>query len=164
VLHNPQGDRVFVRQAPDKPYGTKARDTQGRKWEYRRATMPEVEANTDVRYLHDPVLTSLQNDMQLRTARRNVETLKGDILPELERKGLAATDAESRSKLGFQETKVPTLRGHYFEPPAAGMVSISARRSSTAADGRGRLDRGPSIVSGMRGATLLASVDGARPP
>lgn len=114
AIQNKDGERVIMRgEAPE--YGSKVRDTQGREWEVRRATTEEIEKNTDIRYLHDPVLASLQNMAQLHIARENVELLTREILPELVDSGLATTSRDAARRLGFEESQIPALRGHFFE-------------------------------------------------
>lgn len=118
VMQDEAGNRVFSRNTLDRQgykYGQKV-DINGKQWEVRPPTTAEIEANTDVRYLHDPVLASMQNMVQLRLARMNVEALHKDILPDLESQGLATTSREAAQKLGFTESILPALRGHFFEP------------------------------------------------
>lgn len=119
VLQNARGDRVFAMGRPPAAYGSKHLDQAGREWEVRRATSEEVEAKTDTRYLHDPVLSTLHNEMQLRIARRNVGMLKDRILPELDRRGLATSNVQASRRMGFEPSIVPALRGWYFTPRVA---------------------------------------------
>ncbi len=118
VLEDAEGNRVWNKDTLDNrgwEYG-QTFQSQGKDWTVKRPTMEEIEKNTDTRYLHDPVLASLQNMVQLHLARANVQTLKMDILPKLERDGLAVTSREAAGRLGFTESQIPTLRNHYFTP------------------------------------------------
>ena len=87
--------------------------------EVRRATTEEIEQNSDVRYLHDPVFTQFLNFAQLRLARWNMETLEKQVLPMLKDSGLSVTDAAAARRLGFEPTIVPSLSGHWFTPRVA---------------------------------------------
>lgn len=87
--------------------------------EVRRATTEEIEQNSDVRYLHDPVFTQFLNFAQLRLARWNMDALEKQILPMLKDAGLSVTDAAAARRLGFESTIVPSLSGHWFTPRVA---------------------------------------------
>ena len=122
VLQDGEGNRVFNKgETLDRKgyeYGQKIK-AGDKEWTVERPTMAEIEANTDTRYLHDPVLASLQNMVQLRIARRNVEALKGEILPKLDAAGLATTSRDAATRLGMKETQIPALRGNFFDPRLA---------------------------------------------
>lgn len=117
IYQDPAGGATFQSGPENNPYRKIG--------EVRRATTEEVEANTDTRYVHDPVLASLQNMAQLHLARKNVELLRDKLLPELHDQGLETTDRRAATRFStvpgrpWRETQVPALRGHYFEPRVA---------------------------------------------
>lgn len=115
VVQDVRGNRTVYRgDAP--PPNSALHDAYGTKiGEVRRATTEEIERETDTRYVHDPIMASLQNMAQLHLARKNVELLTKDILPDLREQGLSVTDAKAARRLGFRETEIPALRGNYFE-------------------------------------------------
>lgn len=119
VVQDMKGNRHIYQGEPP-PYGTELKDPSGQKYgEVRRATTEEIEQNSDTRYLHDPVLASMQNMAQLHIARQNFDLLHNEILPELKDAGLATTDREAARRLGQKATQVPSLHGWYFEPRTA---------------------------------------------
>lgn len=123
VLQDMHGERHLYEGDVPAPYGTKMKDDYGTEVaEVRRATTEEIEKNTDVRYMHDPLLASLQNMSQLRIARKNFDLLHKDILPDLEASGLTTTDAVAARRLGMQPVQVPSLNGRFFERRLANAI------------------------------------------
>lgn len=82
-------------------------------------TMSEIEASTDLRYVHEPVLNTLHNEMQLENAVRHYKLLTEDLGPQLVDAGLAAKDWQASRTLGFEPTTIPALNGWFFEPRIA---------------------------------------------
>ena len=133
VVQDQAGNRHIYRGDPP-PYGSKLMDENGREvGEVRRATTEEIEANTDTRYLHDPVLATLSNMTQLHLARKNMELLN-ELIPKLKDMGLAATDARAARRLGLIESDVPSLRGTYFEKRIANTFNDFYRAPSIVND------------------------------
>lgn len=88
----------------------------------RGKSMREIEQETDIRYVHDPLFATLSNEMRLHQVTRNVDALN-EMMPRLEAASQAIKSAE-RPASGWQQSKIPSLRGWWFQPAPRGKAGI----------------------------------------
>lgn len=83
-------------------------------------SMRQIEEETDIRYVHDPLLATLYNEMRLRQVTRNVEALDA-MMPDLEAGGWASREHQP----GWRQSKIPSLKNWWFAPAPKGKASIA---------------------------------------
>lgn len=140
VIVDPKtGKRSFVEGEEYVP-GTKIKGSFGKTFEVKQATTNEIEANTDVRYHKNALLSTVDNVARLRRVKRNLDVLDS-LVADAKGRGMAertewhykndrgewvraqgnADVRELRAK-GFRETTVPQLKGVWFDKHIADAV------------------------------------------
>lgn len=140
VIVDPKtGKRTFVEGDEYVP-GTKIEGSFGKQFDVKQATTKEIEANTDVRYHKNALLSTVDNVARLRRVKRNLDVLDS-LVADAKARGLAErtewhyqndrgewvrrqanlNPVELRAK-GFRETTVPQLKGVWFDNHIADAV------------------------------------------
>lgn len=102
-------------------------DNKGREWKFTQATTKEIEANTDLKYHHNALASTLVSYLQLRKAERGfdfVESFKSN--PDFQK--IAFKQGEGNAPDGWKPTDLPQLRGYYFEPHVSEVLDWYAQR------------------------------------
>jgi hypothetical protein len=140
VIVDPKtGKRTFVEGDEYVP-GKEIEGSFGKKFQVKQATTKEIEANTDVRYHKNALLSTVDNVARLRRVKRNLDVLDS-LVADAKARGLAqrtewhyqndrgewvrrqanVDPRELRAK-GFRETTVPQLKGVWFDKHIADAV------------------------------------------
>lgn len=140
VIVDPKtGKRTFVEGDEYTP-GTEIEGSFGKKFQVKQATTREIEANTDVRYHKNALLSTVDNVARLRRVKRNLDVLDSLVADAKARNLAERTEwhyqndrgewvrrqanldpARLRAK-GFRETAVPQLKGVWFDKHIADAV------------------------------------------
>lgn len=131
VLEDAKGHRYFQEQAdPDWKPGDQVPGSFNEPLTVKQATTAEIEANTPVRYQKDAIRNTVKNVLELRRAKRNIETLDA-TLADMKSRGVAMQkewrykDDQGRwvSATGKEDVPrgwatlhdVPQFKGWYFD-------------------------------------------------
>lgn len=90
----------------------------GKRFDVKQATTQEIEANSDVRYHKNAAVNTADALVRMREVARNIEALE-KFKTDLTATGRARPVVNGRAPAGFEETKIPQLRGTAFEPKLA---------------------------------------------
>jgi predicted 3-demethylubiquinone-9 3-methyltransferase (glyoxalase superfamily) len=102
-------------------------DRNGHKWKIGQATTKEIEANTNLRYYHNALASSLTNYLELRRAERAydfLETFKND--PHFSE--VAMPRGQGQPPKGWRTVQLDQFRNYYFRPHEAEVLDWFAKR------------------------------------
>lgn len=90
----------------------------GKRFNVKQATTNEIETNSDVRYHKNAAVNTADALVRMREVARNIEQLE-KFKADLTASGRARPVVNGRAPAGFEETKIPQLRGTAFDPKIA---------------------------------------------
>lgn len=90
----------------------------GKTFDVKQATTQEIAANSDVRYHKNAAVNTADALVRMREVARNIDALE-KFKADLTASGRARPVVNGRVPKGFEETKIPQLRGTAFEPKIA---------------------------------------------
>jgi hypothetical protein len=98
--------------------GKQFEDKDGQTWKLKQATTKEIEANTDTKYYHSAIASTVVSNIQLGSAVRALRFLE-EYKKSPEFKESAVPQSSGNPPKGWRTTNLPQFTGYYFEPRTA---------------------------------------------
>ncbi len=102
-------------------------DKSGHKWKIGQATTKEIEANTNLRYYHNALASSLTNYLELRRAERAYDFLQG-FKNDPHFSEVAMPRGQGQPPKGWRTVQLDQFRDYYFRPHEAEVLDWFAKR------------------------------------